>query len=87
MTIVARQIRNRRPGTIRAMLRSAGIPTVSALARQLERPRSLVSEVISGTKKSTPVASAIAALLGTTASDLWPRLYPAASDASHPLAS
>ena len=87
MSNVNRHVRNRRPETIKAMLREVGIPTVTALATKLGRPRSLVSEVISGTTKSAVVASAIASLLGKTASEIWPRLYAPVPETRHPLAS
>ena len=75
MANVTRHQRNKRPGTIKAALRTAGFPTVTALALHLGRPRSLVSEVISGTTKSACLAAQISGLIGQTPSAVWPRLY------------
>lgn len=86
MPNVTRHVRNRRPETIKAMLREAGFPTVTALAKHLGRPRSLVSQVISGDTKSAALAATIAALLGKDAAEIWPRLYAPVS-VVHPLAS
>ena len=82
---VTRHTRNRRPETIKARLQVAVFPTVTALAAHLGRPRSLVSEVISGTTKSAGLAAQISALIGQTPADVWPRLY--ASSTNVPLAS
>lgn len=71
--------RNRRPETIKRALKEANIPSLTMLAVRLQKSRGLVSRVISGDVKSAPVATAIADILGTTPSDLWPRVYPKAS--------
>lgn len=45
------------------------------IVRELKRSQSLVSGVIDGTETSLPVATAVAAKLGRTAREIWPRIY------------
>lgn len=68
---------------ITAALHREGV-THGSLALKLGKGRSTVSIVVCGRGQSFPVASAIAAVLGTTPDVIWPRIYPPATPAPLP---
>jgi lambda repressor-like predicted transcriptional regulator len=93
MANVARRKRNMTPKEITALLHGKGY-TQERLAKELDRGRSTVSEVVSGLTKSAYIASAIGRVLGLAPSVIWPKIYAPAPDpsaaplpVSHPLAS
>lgn len=49
--------------------------TQAWFVKSLGKSQVLVSEVVSGRSTSLPVATAIAAVLGRTPREIWPRIY------------
>lgn len=54
------------------------------VVRLTGKSQPMVSEVVAGRRKSLPIASAIAEILGRQPYEIWPRLYAAPAPAAAP---